>query len=206
MERTPEPDSRPVTVASETTTARKISWVALCIVLLLPLGFVVVGGSVMIVTLAEKILKPYFLSALLPSIENTIAGSVWLTVLLAGFLAWRGIKRGWNSAKGLRRGWGIAVVLLTTLMTSAYFYLRLARQSSANQVVLGQARQLSAAADQYFLENGVSTVSYNSLVGATNYVKAVSPTHQEIYPIYYTLGITITVTGVDGSRTVTYAP
>ena len=79
-------------------------------------------------------------------------------------------------------------------------------ESTANKVVTSQARQLSVAADQYFLENGASTVSYDSLVGMTNYVKAVFPTHQEIYPANYTQGITITVTGVAGTRTITYAP
>ena len=67
-------------------------------------------------------------------------------------------------------------------------------------------RQLAAAADQYFLENGVSTVAYRDLVGATNYVKAVQTVAGETYPAHYTQGGIITVTGVAGARTITYAP
>ncbi|MEI6106770.1 MAG: hypothetical protein WCR49_07105, partial [Opitutae bacterium] len=67
-------------------------------------------------------------------------------------------------------------------------------------------RQLSAASDQYFLENGVSTVLSTNLVGATNYVKAVNTVAGETYPTGYTQGITISITGVAGARTITYAP
>jgi type IV pilus assembly protein PilA len=40
-------------------------------------------------------------------------------------------------------------------------------------------RQLGAAADQYFLENGVSTVSLTALVGSSFYVKALSTVANE---------------------------
>ena len=72
------------------------------------------------------------------------------------------------------------------------------------QNAIGIAR--SAAADQYFLENGVSTVNSVMLVGSSNYVKAVNTVANETYPTGYTQGITITITGVAGARTVTYAP
>ncbi len=72
--------------------------------------------------------------------------------------------------------------------------------------MLNNARQLSAAADQYFLENGVSSVVIDGLVGATNYVKAVNTVAGETYPAAYTQGVTITVSGIAGARTVTYAP
>jgi type IV pilus assembly protein PilA len=72
--------------------------------------------------------------------------------------------------------------------------------------VLNNARQLSAAADQYFLENGVSSVNSVMLVGSSNYVKAVNTVANEAYPTGYTQGITITIGGVAGARTVTYAP
>ncbi len=77
---------------------------------------------------------------------------------------------------------------------------------SQDKAVLNNARQLSAASDQYFLENGVSTVALPSLVGATNYVKAVNTVAGESYPQNYTQGITITIGGVAGTRTVTYSP
>lgn len=44
------------------------------------------------------------------------------------------------------------------------------------------------------------------LVGATNYVKAVNTVAGESYPLRYTRGTIMTVTGAAGTRTVTYAP
>ena len=72
--------------------------------------------------------------------------------------------------------------------------------------MLNNVRQLSAASDQYFLENGVSTVVQANLVGATNYVKALNTVAQETYPANFTQGVTITVSSIAGVRTVTYAP
>jgi type IV pilus assembly protein PilA len=80
------------------------------------------------------------------------------------------------------------------------------RQSSQDKAVLNNARQLAAAADQYFLENGVSSVASAALVGATNYVKAINTVAGESYPGNYTQGVTISIGAVAGSRTVTYAP
>jgi type IV pilus assembly protein PilA len=80
------------------------------------------------------------------------------------------------------------------------------RQSSQDKAVLNNARQLSAASDQYFLENGVSTVAQSSLVGASNYVKSLNLVANETYPTNYTQGTTITIDGVAGVRTITYAP
>jgi len=80
------------------------------------------------------------------------------------------------------------------------------RQSSQDKAVLNNARQLSAAADQFFLENGVTSAASISLVGATNYVKAINTVAREFYPKFYTQGQTITIREVAGSRTITYAP
>jgi len=80
------------------------------------------------------------------------------------------------------------------------------RQSSQDKAVLNNARKLSATSDQYFLENGVSTVASANLVGAANYVKAVNTVASETYPANFTQGITISITGIAGVRTLTYAP
>jgi type IV pilus assembly protein PilA len=88
----------------------------------------------------------------------------------------------------------------------AYAGFQKVRQSSEDKAVLCVVRQLAAAADQYYLENGVSTVELRQLVGATNYVKAVNTVAGECYPLRYTRGMTMTVTGIAGTRTVTYAP
>jgi type IV pilus assembly protein PilA len=100
----------------------------------------------------------------------------------------------------------IVVVIIGLLAAMAIPAFQKVRQSSQDKAVLNNARQLSAASDQFFLENGVSSVNSTSLVGATNYVKAVNTVAGETYPTAYTQGITISITGVAGARTITYAP
>jgi len=100
----------------------------------------------------------------------------------------------------------IVVVIIGLLAAMAIPAFQKVRQSSQDKAVLNNARQLSAASDQYFLENGVSSVDSTALVGATNYVKAVNTVAGETYPTSYTQGITISITGVAGARTITYAP
>ena len=100
----------------------------------------------------------------------------------------------------------IVVVIIGLLAAMAIPAFQKVRQSSQDKAVLNNARQLSAAADQYFLENGVSSVASTALVGATNCVKAVNTVAGEAYPVGFTQGITITISGVAGARTVTYAP
>jgi type IV pilus assembly protein PilA len=102
------------------------------------------------------------------------------------------------------------IVVLTLvagiLAVISYNAFRKARKSSQDKAVIGVVRQLAAAADQYYLENGVSTVELRQLVGATNYVKAVNTVAGESYPLLYARGMPMTVTGVAGTRTLTYAP
>jgi type IV pilus assembly protein PilA len=100
----------------------------------------------------------------------------------------------------------IVVVIIGLLAAMAIPAFQKVRQSSQDKTVLNNARQLSAAADQYFLENGVSTAAFSDLVGSDKYVKAVNTAAKETYPAAYTQGETITISGVAGSRTVTYAP
>lgn len=100
----------------------------------------------------------------------------------------------------------IVVVIIGLLAAMAIPAFQKVRISSQDKAVLNNARQLSAGADQYFLENGVSQVAYTELVGSDKYVKAVNTVASETYPDSYTQGVTITISGVAGSRTVTYAP
>ena len=55
------------------------------------------------------------------------------------------------------------------------------RSSSQEKAVMNNLRQLSAAADQYYLENGVTTVSLNALVGPDKYVRRLQPVMGEDY-------------------------
>ena len=100
----------------------------------------------------------------------------------------------------------IVVVIIGLLAAMAIPAFQKVRQSSQDKAVLNNARQLAAAADQYYLENGVSSVTRGSLVGSTNYVKALNLVANETYPDGYTQGTTITVDAIAGQRTITYAP
>ena len=100
----------------------------------------------------------------------------------------------------------IVVVIIGLLAAMAIPAFQKVRQQSQDKIVLNKARQLSAAADQYFLENGCSSVLITNLWGATNYVKTINWVAGEWYPDWYTQGVTITVRNIAGVRTVTFAP
>jgi type IV pilus assembly protein PilA len=55
------------------------------------------------------------------------------------------------------------------------------RDSSQEKAVTNNLRQLEAAADQYYLENNVTTATFDQLVGPDKYVKAVNPVVGEDY-------------------------
>jgi type IV pilus assembly protein PilA len=100
----------------------------------------------------------------------------------------------------------IVVVIIGLLAAMAIPAFQKVRTSSQDKAVLNNARQLSSAADQYFLENGVSSVTLGALVGPTSYVKSLNLVAAETYPAGFTQGITLTIDGVAGQRTITYAP
>jgi type IV pilus assembly protein PilA len=99
----------------------------------------------------------------------------------------------------------IVVVIIGMLAALAVPAFQKVRQASQDRAVLNNARQLAAAADQYMMENGASMVAFTSLVGATNYVKQVGVIASETYPTDFTQGVTMTITGVGGARTITYS-
>jgi type IV pilus assembly protein PilA len=98
----------------------------------------------------------------------------------------------------------IVVVIIGLLAAIAIPAFQKVRQSSQDRAVLNNARQLAAAADQYMMENGTSLAAYGDLVGSTNYVKSLGLVASETYPTNFTQGVTITITGVSGARTITY--
>ena len=100
----------------------------------------------------------------------------------------------------------IVVVIIGLLAMMAIPAFNKVRQNSQDKTVMNNVRQLSSAADQYFLENGVTTCALSNLVGSDKYVKAINTVAGETYPANYTQGVTITVTGIAGARTITYAP
>jgi type IV pilus assembly protein PilA len=100
----------------------------------------------------------------------------------------------------------IVVVIIGLLAAMAIPAFQKVRVSSQDKAVLNNARQLAAGADQYYLENGVTTVAKTNLLGSDKYVKALNTVASESYPDNYTQGVTITVEAIAGARTVTYAP
>lgn len=100
----------------------------------------------------------------------------------------------------------IVVVIIGLLASIAIPAFQKVRLQSQDKAVMNNARQMAAAADQYFLEFGGSTAAISHLVGATNYVKSINSVSGETYPDFYTQGITITISGVGGARTITFSP
>jgi type IV pilus assembly protein PilA len=99
----------------------------------------------------------------------------------------------------------IVVVIIGLLAAMAIPAFQKVRASSQDKAVLNNMRQLGAAADQYFLENGTSTAGITSLVGSSAYIKALNTVANEAYPATYTQGYSIVVTNIAGARSLSYA-
>ena len=100
----------------------------------------------------------------------------------------------------------IVVVIIGLLASMAIPAFQKVRTNSQDKAVLNNARQLSAASDQYYLENGVTSCVLSELLGPTAYIKALNSVANETYPTSFTQGITVTIASVAGVRTITYAP
>ncbi len=98
----------------------------------------------------------------------------------------------------------IVVVIIGLLAALAIPAFKRIHQTSQDRTVLNNARQISSAADQYFMEMGVSSVALATLIGRTNYIKDFQTVASETYPTDVIAGTTITITGVGGARTITY--
>ena len=93
--------------------------------------------------------------------------------------------------------------LLVALAVPAYKRVVMRSQDSA---VMNNARQLASAMNQYFIENGVSSISLTELTGASAYLKNINAIAGETYPTAFTQGVALTIDGVGGARTITYEP
>src|SRR5262245_21980309 len=100
----------------------------------------------------------------------------------------------------------IVVVIIGLLAAMAIPAFQKVRASSQDKAVLNNLRQLSSAADQYFLENGVSSVNSSVLVGtnSSQYIKSIQTVAAETYSAL-SQGQAVTATGVAGARTITYS-
>jgi hypothetical protein len=67
------------------------------------------------------------------------------------------------------------------------------------RAILNNLRQLAAAADQFYLENGKMQTTFDDLVGPTKYVKQINPVEGEDYRvIVFAQGRPLTVTTTGG--------
>jgi len=101
----------------------------------------------------------------------------------------------------------IVVVIIGLLAAMAIPAFQKVRASSQDKAVSNNLRQLGSAADQYFLENGLSAVTSALLVGtnSSQYIKQVQTVAGEAYPTTLNQGAAVTATAVAGARTITYS-
>ena len=107
----------------------------------------------------------------------------------------------------------IVVVIIGLLAAMAVPAFTKVRQSSQDKAIINNLRQIVSAADQYYLENGVTTVTTALLVGPTLYIKSIATVANEAYPDTVNQGeeYGVTVQGrdikytADGKYTVTPA-
>jgi type IV pilus assembly protein PilA len=97
----------------------------------------------------------------------------------------------------------VIVGFLAALALPAFNKIKVATQDKA---ILNQARQLGSAADQYYLEKGLGTVAITDLLGQGKYMLSLSTICHENYPQFFTQGVIISVTALNGenARNVTY--
>jgi prepilin-type N-terminal cleavage/methylation domain-containing protein len=100
----------------------------------------------------------------------------------------------------------IVIVIMCLLASMALPAVNKLRQTAQDQKVLNNAKQLAVAADLYYLEHGVSTVTLDKIVGPTASMKTLEIIANETYPKVFNQGSPIIVTGIAGSRTITYTP
>ncbi|HEX9784960.1 MAG TPA: prepilin-type N-terminal cleavage/methylation domain-containing protein [Opitutaceae bacterium] len=101
----------------------------------------------------------------------------------------------------------IVVVVIGLLATMAVPTWHQIRETSQNKSITNNLRQLSAAAQQYFLEQGAIAVASSSLVGteADSYLKTIQTVRGESYPgVLHATDTQISTSG--GSPTVSYLP
>jgi type II secretory pathway pseudopilin PulG len=97
----------------------------------------------------------------------------------------------------------VTVGLLAAMAIPAFEKVRTNSQTMA---VYNNLRMLSAAADQYYLENGVNSANFDSLVGPGRLIKSVTPVAGEDYrSMTFKQGLPLTVRLPDG-RVISYPP
>jgi type IV pilus assembly protein PilA len=100
----------------------------------------------------------------------------------------------------------IVVVIIGLLAAMAIPAFQKVRATSQEKTITNNLRQLNAAAQQYFLEHGVTSVASGDLVGSgtDKYIKSITAVFGETYPSVNATDTEIVTTG--GNFTVSYQP
>jgi type IV pilus assembly protein PilA len=97
----------------------------------------------------------------------------------------------------------IVVVIIGLLAVIAIPAFQKARATSQQKAVYNNLRELGAAAQQYFLEEGVTVVNITQLTGPENYVINMEQVAGEVYPT--TIEADSLSISTTGDPTVTYS-
>lgn len=100
----------------------------------------------------------------------------------------------------------IVLVIFVLLGMMGYPALKKIRADSQDKNVLINLRSIYDAADQYYRDNGASSVASATIVGtnSSQYLKTFKTVAGETYTATLVSGSPITASGVAGTRTVTF--
>jgi type IV pilus assembly protein PilA len=91
----------------------------------------------------------------------------------------------------------IVVVIIGLLAAMAVPAFQKVRSTSQNKAVVNNLRQITSAADQYFLETGLLTaVVMTDLVGSDKYIKALPAVANETYAANIVQGTPYVISGL----------
>lgn len=101
----------------------------------------------------------------------------------------------------------IVVVIIGLLAVMAVPTWQKVRLDSQNKTISNNLRQLSAAAQQYFLEAGQDSVASASLIGSAseNYIKNLATVRGEVYPATIAM-VETQITATSAAGDVSYPP
>jgi prepilin-type N-terminal cleavage/methylation domain-containing protein len=100
----------------------------------------------------------------------------------------------------------IVVTIIAMVAALAIPAMQRINRRAQDTAVSNNGRQISAALDAYFLENGTNKALLADLVGNAKYLKDFQPIAAEVYPATFNQGQSFTVTGIGGNRSMTFSP
>jgi type IV pilus assembly protein PilA len=99
----------------------------------------------------------------------------------------------------------IVIVIIGLLAAMAIPAFQKVRSNSQDKAVTNNLRQLAAAADQYYLETGNTTVNSSDLVGTNPTQKIIQTVANETYSAVLTKDTPVIASGIAGQRTISYS-